>query len=66
MIHIMILKGLWGKLSMRSRTTKRLGLIVSSVGAGIVLAMLIPFWGWMIAIGCAIICAGWFIMNKFC
>jgi len=55
-----------GEVSMRSRTTKRLGLIVSSVGAGIVLAMLIPFWGWMVAIGCAIICAGWFIMNKFC
>ena len=51
---------------MRRRAIRRLGLIVSSVGAGIVLAMLIPFWGWMIAIGCVIICAGWFIMNKFC
>lgn len=51
---------------MRRRATRRLGVIVSSIGVGIVLAVLIPFWGWMIAVGGAIICVGWFIMNKFC
>ncbi|MEG1255239.1 hypothetical protein [Clostridium sp.] len=51
---------------MRNRTTKKLGLIVSSIGVGIVLSMLIPFWGWMIVVGCAVIALGWFIMEKFC
>lgn len=51
---------------MRRCYVRNFGLIVISVGAGIVLAVLIPFWGWMIAIGGAIICIGWFIMNRFC
>jgi len=36
------------------------------MGAGIVLAMLIPFWGWMMVVGCAIIAIGWYIMEKYC
>ena len=55
-----------GGIKLRSRTSKRIGLIVSSVGVGIVLTVLIPIWGWFIAIGCGVIGLGWFIMNKFC
>lgn len=51
---------------MRSRVTRRIGLIVSSIGVGIVLTVLIPIWGWFIAIGCVIIGIGWYIMTRFC
>ncbi|MEG2016904.1 MAG: hypothetical protein RR128_00430 [Clostridium sp.] len=43
-----------------------LGLIVCSIGLGIILAVLIPIWGWLIGVGCAIIGLGWFLMNRFC
>ncbi|MEG0133293.1 MAG: hypothetical protein RR891_06455 [Clostridium sp.] len=51
---------------MRVRTTRKVGLVVSSIGVGIVLSMLIPFWGWMIVVGCSIIALGWYIMDRFC
>lgn len=65
-IHIMITEVFRGGEDMRRRAVRRFGIIVSSIGVGIVLAVLIPFWGWMIAVGGAIICLGWFIMNRFC
>lgn len=43
-----------------------LGLMVCSVGVGILLAVLIPIWGWLILGGCSIIGVGWYIMNRFC
>lgn len=43
-----------------------IGLIVSSIGVGILLAVLMPIWGWLILGGCAVICIGWYIMNSCC
>ncbi|WP_291559299.1 MULTISPECIES: hypothetical protein [unclassified Clostridium] len=45
------------------KTRKRIGAIVVAVGLGILLAMLIPFWGWIVAMGCVIIGLGWKIME---
>lgn len=50
----------------RRRPMRSVGMIVCAVGAGIVLAVLVPIWGWLFIGGCAIIGIGWFIMNKFC
>jgi len=42
---------------------KKIGAIVAAIGVGIVLSMLIPFWGWIMAMGGVIIVAGWKIME---
>lgn len=41
----------------------RLGVIIVSVGVGLVMAVIIPIWGWIVAVGAGLICIGWFIMN---
>lgn len=46
------------------RTKKKIGTVVAAVGGGIVLSMLIPFWGWIMAMGGVIIVAGWKIMES--
>lgn len=45
---------------------KRIGSIICAVGTGIVLAVLIPFWGWIFAMGCVIIGAGVYVMRNRC
>lgn len=44
---------------------KNLGLIISSIGLGIVLTFLLPVWIWILAVGGGLIYLGWFIMNCF-
>jgi len=46
------------------RTRKKIGTVVAAIGLGIVLAMVIPFWGWIMAMGGVIIVAGWKIMEN--
>lgn len=46
------------------RTKKKIGTVIAAVGGGIVLSMLIPFWGWIMAMGGVIIVAGWKIMES--
>lgn len=45
------------------KTRKRIGAIIVAVGLGILLAMLVPFWGWIVAMGCGIIVLGWKVME---
>lgn len=40
-----------------------LGVIVASVGAGLLIAMIIPIWGWIIAVGGALIYVGWYLIE---
>jgi hypothetical protein len=41
-----------------------LGWILGSIGVGIVITFIIPIWGWMIAVGGGLICAGWYIIDN--
>ncbi|URZ06557.1 hypothetical protein [Clostridium felsineum] len=41
-----------------------LGIIVASVGAGIIIAVILPIWGWIIAAGGGLIFVGWFLINN--
>ncbi|AAK79698.1 hypothetical protein HGI32_09575 [Clostridium acetobutylicum] len=41
-----------------------MGLIIASVGAGIVIAVILPIWGWIIAVGGGLIFLGWFLINN--
>jgi len=49
------------KLSRKLR--KKLGLILTCIGAGIVLTIIVPSWGWIAASGVGIIILGWQILN---
>ncbi|MCD2346017.1 MULTISPECIES: hypothetical protein [Clostridium] len=40
-----------------------LGLIVTSVGAGIIIAVVIPVCGWIIAVGAGLIYLGWYLIE---
>lgn len=55
----MMSKHLW-----RFCPRNRLGLIAVSVGIGLVMAVIIPVWGWIIAVGGGLICIGWFIIDR--
>jgi hypothetical protein len=46
------------------RTKKKIGAGLAAIGVGIVLAMIIPFWGWIMAMGGVIIIAGWKVMDS--
>ena len=41
-----------------------LGLIILSLGVGIILAILIPFWGWILAAGAGLIIGGWCLIQN--
>lgn len=45
---------------------KSFGLIVASIGVGVILAVIVPIWGWIIAAGIALIYCGWYIMEHHC
>lgn len=45
------------------RTRKKLGLIITCVGIGVVLTVIVPIWGWIAAAGIAIIYLGWQVMD---
>ncbi|PJI06635.1 hypothetical protein CUB90_01575 [Clostridium sp. CT7] len=42
------------------------GLIVASVGIGIVIAVILPVWGWVIAAGGGLIFFGWCLIENCC
>lgn len=43
---------------------RKWGLIIVAIGVGVVLAVIIPFWGWILAMGCVIIGAGCVLMKR--
>ena len=43
---------------------KKIGLVIAAVGIGIVLTIVIPFWGWLIAVGGALIYYGWYLISN--
>jgi hypothetical protein len=42
---------------------RKLGLITASVGVGIVITVIIPIWGWIIAVGGGLIYCGWCLIG---
>jgi len=51
-------------LSIKRSFKKNTGWIIASIGVGIIITFIIPFWGWMIAVGGGLIYAGWYIIDK--
>ncbi|WP_195892700.1 hypothetical protein [Desnuesiella massiliensis] len=49
---------------MSKRCKNKLGLIIGSIGLGLVIAVLLPFWGWILAGGAALIYLGWYLMEN--
>ncbi|AJD29582.1 hypothetical protein AAGC94_15645 [Clostridium sporogenes] len=49
---------------MGRKSNKKLGIIVGSIGLGIVVTIIVPIWGWLLAVGFGLIYIGWWIMNK--
>ena len=47
-----------------NKNRKKVGLIVLSLGVGVILAVLIPFWGWILAAGGALIIGGWCLIQN--
>lgn len=43
---------------------KKVGTVISSIGIGIVLAVVVPIWGWVMVIGLGLIFAGWYIAKN--
>mgnify|MGYP001000648979 CR=1 len=41
-----------------------LGIMLICLGTGILMVLILPFWGWLAIASICIICAGWFIMRK--
>lgn len=41
-----------------------IGLVVASIGVGVVMTVIIPIWGWIIAGGAALIYLGWYLIEK--
>lgn len=48
----------------KKRNKKKVGLIVLCVGIGLILAVLVPFWGWILAAGGALIVGGWYLIQN--
>ena len=46
------------------RNKKKVGLVILSLGVGLILAVLVPFWGWILAVGAALIIGGWNLIQK--
>ena len=46
-------------MSLNRRFKKKLGLLVAAVGIGLLLAVFMPFWGWIILAGAVLIYIGW-------
>jgi uncharacterized membrane protein YccC len=54
---------MWRKI-FRKRKRKKVGLMIASIGIGIVITFIIPVWGWIIAVGGALIYFGWCLMEN--
>ncbi|MFD3156514.1 hypothetical protein ACFIJ5_06580 [Haloimpatiens sp. FM7330] len=44
---------------------RKTGLIMTCIGIGILLAVIVPIWGWVAAVGLGFIYCGWYI-SKHC
>lgn len=42
---------------------KKTGIIVASIGFGIIITFIIPIWGWVIAVGGGLIYIGWYLIE---
>lgn len=45
------------------RRARKLGLTAASIGIGIVITFIIPVWGWIVAVGGALIYFGWYLIE---
>ncbi|MCT8976868.1 hypothetical protein N4T77_09665 [Clostridium sp. CX1] len=45
------------------RKARKLGLMAASIGIGIVITVIIPLWGWIVAVGGALIYFGWYLIG---
>ncbi|MDP4091300.1 MAG: hypothetical protein Q8930_18800 [Bacillota bacterium] len=45
------------------KTSRKVGLVVTCIGIGIVLTVVVPMWGWIGAVGIGLIYWGWQVMN---
>ncbi|WP_246582943.1 hypothetical protein [Clostridium simiarum] len=43
---------------------KILGIVVGCVGLGMVLSVLMPLWGWLLAIGGGLVYCGWYLFDS--
>ena len=48
----------------KTKVKMNVGLIVLSIGAGLILAVLIPFWTWILVIGAGLIAGGWYLIQN--
>lgn len=67
LLHIIVTKQLerYTTLSKKySYIQKNIGWIIGSIGVGMVLTFVVPFWGWIIAVGGGLIYAGWYLINN--
>ncbi|MBP2031614.1 hypothetical protein J2Z42_000279 [Clostridium algifaecis] len=53
-----------GKKCLKRRTKRKIGIIVVSVGVGLMLTIIIPIWGWIIAGGTVLIYFGWCLIEN--
>lgn len=45
------------------KAKKNLGVILAAIGIGIILTVVVPLWGWVVAAGLALIYCGWQVMD---
>jgi len=41
-----------------------IGLAITCIGIGVIITVIIPIWGWIIAVGGMLIFLGWYIMEN--
>ncbi|MGM9974064.1 MAG: hypothetical protein ACI33K_08495 [Clostridiaceae bacterium] len=46
-------------MRLKGRFKKKLGLIIGAIGLGLLLAVFMPFWVWIIIAGAVLIYIGW-------
>ena len=42
-----------------------IGMVIGAVGMGILLAVLVPIWGWLLVAGAALVYIGWYVAECF-
>jgi len=51
-------------VSKLKKNKRKIGLIIGSIGIGIVITFVIPVCGWIIGAGIALIGAGWWLIKR--
>jgi small neutral amino acid transporter SnatA (MarC family) len=51
-------------MSKKSLFKPKIGWIISSIGVGVLITFIVPFWGWIIAGGCGLIYIGWCLIRN--